>query len=289
MIQNKNSIMLSTLGGQPQVITFALDALLEQGENISEVIILYLSDEGGRITQAMEKVAAEFVDDCYAGRPCRLRPISLRSENVRLPDIRDEEQANAAWEMLRDLVIQLKREYYHLHVCVSGGRRMMALLLLSVAMLQFDYRDKLWHMYTPREFQVQARDGAIMHTGPEVGFRLIQIPLIPLGMLVPNLRALTQSPPTTTPEGQPVWQDERDRERCEHVISQPELTPHKLEILKLFAAGMTPQEVAEKMCISRNTVESHKRIIFDLCRNAWEQENIRYYHLREWFGPYFDL
>jgi CRISPR-associated protein Csx14 len=123
MMKNRKSIMLATLGGQPQVITFALDALLEQGESISEVIILYLSDDGGRITRALEKVAAEFVDECYAGHPCRLRPISLRSENVRLPDIRDEEQANAAWEMLRDLVIQLKKEYYQLHgaLAVAGG------------------------------------------------------------------------------------------------------------------------------------------------------------------------
>lgn len=37
------STMIATLGGQPQVITFALDALLNRGEQIVEVVVLHLA------------------------------------------------------------------------------------------------------------------------------------------------------------------------------------------------------------------------------------------------------
>ncbi len=289
MDQKQGSIMLATLGGQPQLITFALDALLAQSETIDEVIVLYLSAEGSRVNQALTKLSAEFVDDSYAGRPCRLRPMPIRDGVTRLPDIQDEAHANATWEMLRDLIITLKQEQRYLHVCVSGGRRMMALLMVSVALLQFSYRDKLWHIYTPEAFLKQARDGAIMHVQPEDGVRLIQVPLIPLGTHFPALRELVQaSPPTIASSHQPTWFDETDRARCQLVVSN--LTPRELEALQVFAAGLLPQDVAKEMGISLNTVNTYKKKIFELCRNAWpEQKVIRYHHLREWFGPYFEL
>ena len=95
----------------------------------------------------------------------------IRDEEVRLPDIQDEGHANATWEMLRDLIINLKQERRHLHVCVSGGRRIMALLMMSVALLQFSYRDKLWHIYTPEDVLEKARGGAMMHVQPADALR----------------------------------------------------------------------------------------------------------------------
>ena len=50
------------------------------------------------------------------------------------------------------------------------------------------------------------------------------------------------------------------------------------------------RQVADQMGISLNTVNSHKKVILELCRNVWTKEStVRYHHLREWFGPYFDL
>jgi CRISPR-associated protein Csx14 len=188
--------------------------------------------------------------------------------------------------MLRDLIKSLKDERYALHVCVSGGRRMMALVMVSVALLHFSYHDKLWHIYTPEAFLIQAREGAIMHAKPEDGVRLIQVPLVPLGSHFPALRELIQASPGSPSRSQANWLDEVERERCQAVVAQ--LTPRELETLQAFAAGHSPQNVADQMKISLNTVNTYKKKIFELCRSAWpEQENLRYYHLREWFGPYF--
>lgn len=279
--------MIATLGGQPQLITFALDALLAQGETIREVIVLYLSAEGSRVNTALARLSAEFVNDTYGGRPCRLRPRPIRDGLERLPDIQNEDDANATWETLRDLIVTLKSERHQLHVCVSGGRRMMALVMVSVALLHFSYRDKLWHIYTPEPFLTQARDGGVMHAGPEDGVRLIQVPLVPLSQHFPALRELGQVTSTNTSKNQVKWLDEAETERCRAVISQ--LTPRELETLQAFAAGHSPQAVADQMGISLNTVNTYKKKIFELCRNSWPvEEPIRYYHLREWFGSFFN-
>jgi CRISPR-associated protein Csx14 len=82
-------ILVVTMGGQAQVVTFALDWLLLQGESIREVIVLHLSPEDDRTRRALAQVAAEFDGGRYA-RPgnsraagaawqaCRLRLVPMR-------------------------------------------------------------------------------------------------------------------------------------------------------------------------------------------------------------------
>ena len=47
------------------------------------------------------------------------------------------------------------------------------------------------------------------------------------------------------------------------IKSDHELTKRELEIIELFAEGFSYKEVAEKLSISSNTVESHKKNIFE--------------------------
>jgi CRISPR-associated protein Csx14 len=279
MEQVSGSVMVATLGGQPQVITFALDELIARGFYIREVIVLYLSAEGSRVNRALERLLAEFEGDQYQGRPCRLRPIPIRSGLTRLPDIRSDQDAIITSEVLRDLMVDLKRQYQQLHVCLSGGRRMMALLLVPLAMTTLGYGDRLWHMYTPDEFQTQARDGQIMHARPEDGVRLIQVPFVPLGALA---GLTTLDPPGPRP-------DETEWPRCRAVWHN--LSPRQRDVLRLLAAGHTPQQVAEKLAISIKTFNSHHSKILAECRLAWalpEEQRLDYHFIKASFGPFLD-
>jgi CRISPR-associated protein Csx14 len=287
MDQTQGCMMIATLGGQPQLITFALDELLTRGENIREVIVPYLSAEGSRVNRALDRLSAEFVNDYYlhAGHPCRLRPLPIRDELTRLPDIQTEADANATWEMLRDLIITLKNERHQLHVCVSGGRRVMALVLVSAALLHFNYQDKMWHIYTPDAFLEQAQEGAIMHARPEDGVRLIQVPLVPLGTQFPILRQLAQAEHTTWL--QPVTLKKIEPEQCQAVWA--ELSSRQREVLRLLARGHTPQEVADVLSISIKTLDTHKTAILAECRIAWDLPDdhwLDYHFLRDNFGPF---
>ncbi|PMP73131.1 MAG: histidine kinase, partial [Roseiflexus castenholzii] len=122
--------LVATLGGQPQIVTFALDALIAQGEIITDVYLIHLSLNNLRTRHALQRLQQEFLDDHYAGRRCRLRHVPLRANGSELTDIRAAADAEAAWQCIRDLIADLKREGRRLHLCLSGGRRMMALLAM---------------------------------------------------------------------------------------------------------------------------------------------------------------
>jgi CRISPR-associated protein Csx14 len=267
------TVMIATLGGQPQLITFALDELLQQGEAIPEVIILYLSKDGSRVNQALALLAAEFTGDYYTHRnhPCRFRPMPLRDDLHRLEDIQTKYQASAVAESLRDLILTRKQEQQQLHVCVSGGRRMLSLLLTSIAQAHFSHYDKLWHIYTPDETQQRVRNGAVMHAQLSDGVRLLEVPLIPLGTLYPIFQQATK---ISVEPGQ------------QQVVAK--LKERPLTVLKLIAMGATKEEVATKLHVSKHTVDSHVKTIYHACREVWPEREISHYsRLREWFGTFF--
>jgi len=288
-MQALESTMVATLGGQPQVVTFALDALLARGERIREVVVLHLGPENPRFGRALTRLGEEFAGDRYRGRRIRFRPIPVRGPRGRLADIRDEAEAEVALRAVHELIATLKAQGRRLHVCIAGGRRLLALLAMSAAMLHFSHYDCMWHLYTPEEFLARAEEGAIMHAGPEHGVRLIQVPIVPWGVYFPQLRQLAQVVADPSAVAPLQGLDQVEWQRCQAVIEH--LTPRQCEVLRAFAAGATPQEVAEALCITLSTVDSHKKVILAHCRNAWEMEEtarLTYHFLREQFGPFFE-
>ncbi len=287
---NPAKTLLATMAGGPQIVTFALDALLAAGECITEVIVLHLTPDDDPLTgQAVRKLAAEFAGGKYGGQPCRLVLHPLVTHGQKLPDIRDDLAASAAWDAIYALLARLKSEGRALHVCIAGGRRMLALLAMSAAMLHFDHEDRLWHMYTPAEFLERARNGALMHATPEDGVRLLRVPLAPWGVYFPGLRTLTQGTPTEKVANQTRQLEQAERQRCAAVAQR--LSPRRLETLRAFAAGQEPQEAAETLCVTLKTIHAHKTEILAACREAWElpeDARLTYHFLRDKFKVYFE-
>jgi len=267
---------LITMGGQAQVVTFALDALFAQGESISCAIVFHLTPEDPRVRRALSQISAEFTGERYRGRPLTLRHLPIQADGRALPDIRTAHEAECAWALGRDVLATLKRDGHRLHVCVAGGPRLLALTLTTAAMLHCDERDRLWHLYTPREFLAQARDGATLHAPPEAGVRLIPVPLTPLGAYFPALRSLTR-PAVITPPA--------DAERCAAVWAR--LTDREKATLRALAGGSSPQEAADALGVTLKTLDTFKTKILAECRNAWELPegaHLTYHFLRDKFG-----
>jgi len=275
--------LIATLGGQPQIITFALDELLRQGEPVTQVYLVHLALHNARLQTAAQKVLAEFPNHHYQGRPCRIERVEIRAGHAPLPEIRNEREAELAGQAIRHLLAQLKRDDHKLHLCIAGGRRILALLVTSAAMLLCDHQDRLWHLYTPDELQRRAQEGALMHAQPGDGVHLIQTPLVPWGTYFPALRAMTM-PPAQAVDQQVHALSASNELQCRQVYDQ--LSDRQHDLLIAFARGGAPQDVAEILHISLSTVNSHKTAILAECRIAWgldEEARIDYRFLRERF------
>ncbi|HQE92108.1 MAG TPA: CRISPR-associated ring nuclease [Anaerolineae bacterium] len=269
---------LITMGGQAQVVTFALDALLTQGERPGAVIVLHLAAEDPRVRRALAQLSAEFVGERYHGYPMTLRHIPIQADGRALPEIQTAHEAECAWALGRDVLATLKCDGQRLHVCIAGGPRLLALTLTTAAMLHCDERDRLWHLYTPRAFIEQARDGAILHAPPDAGVTLLPVPLIPWGAYLPGLRALTSPTPSAPlPESA----------RCAAVWAQ--LTEREKAALRALAEGLRPQEAADALSVTLKTLDTYKTKILAECRIAWEMPEgtpLTYHFLREKFGAW---
>lgn len=279
--------LLAPIGGQPQVVTFALDCLLHMGEAVDEVYVLHLAPQEQRTGNALRCLYQEFAEDRYAGRPCRLRRVPLLTQNRPLPDIQDAADAEVAWRTARELIADLKQQGHRLHLCVAGGRRVMGLMVAAAATLLCDHQDRLWHLYTPTELRMRANGGALMHVAPESGVALIPVPMVPWGAYFPGLRAMVQAPQEAVAT-QMNWLRSADDERCKAVVER--LTPRQQETLRAFAGGLRPQEVAETLQVTLSTVNAHKTAILAECRIIWgvaEAERVDFHFLGQHFAHFF--
>lgn len=277
--------LIATLGGQAQIVTFALDILLAQGEAIHDVHLLHPATTQPRIHRALTQLRQEFTMDGepgrYRGQPCRLHRVALGD----LDDMRNDTQAALAWEQIRALIADQKAAGHKLHLLVAGGRRLMGLLVASAAALLCDHSDTLWHIYTPEAVQARVRDGAEMHVTPDDGVVLIRVPLVPWGSYFPGLRAMALASPTTVAQ-QMSWQQSDDGP-CEQVYAR--LSERQRDALHAFAGGGTPQDVAEALQITLSTVNTYRTVILAECRIAWQlppDERLTYHFLPQRFGPF---
>jgi CRISPR-associated protein Csx14 len=287
MMPDHRHVLVATLGGQPQVVTFTLDLLLQKGYPISEVIVVHPRvTSHPRLHRALLCLNAEFSGNFYqaAQRTIHFHSQVLEMDNVPLDDIIDDDHADGTLNTIHRLIGDLKRQGFRIHLSLSGGRRLMSLLAVSVAALNFDRHDRVWHIYTPEPFQEQAREGAIMHAPPGAGVRLIQGPFIALGAYIYN------TPPSfhAAQEEQRAQMEAHDHACCDEVARQ--VTPAQRKVLQAFARSLRPQQVAEELYLALVTVNTHKTAILSLCHNAWNiphEERLDYHFLHTRFAGYF--
>ena len=283
--------LVATLGGQPQVVTFTLDLLLRRGFPIREVIVIHPYASEPYLQHSLNCLNAEFISDHYrpTGQIMHLRSHVLQLDEEVLNDIVDDISANGALETIHQLIRQLRQQPRCIHLSVSGGRRLMALMAISAAQLNFKHNiDHIWHIYTPEEIKQQVKDGTLMHIPASTGVTLIEMPFVPWKTYFSALPQPGDASAKGVLSTELTEVEAQERKRCKQV--EDALTPTKRNILRAFASGLTPQEVAEKFCITPSTVSSHTTKIFDECRIAWnlvDRYPLNYHFLRERFEKCF--
>lgn len=163
--------LISTLGSEPQVVTLALDQLLARHYPIDQVVVVYTADEV--VLQAMARVASEFDGTVYPR--VMLRTVPIADERGAVRDFREDADLRALQRTLYREVREAKRQRRTVHLCVSGGRKVMGIAAMLVAQLLFDANDRVWHLisegWTPGS---EKR----MHALPHSRIWLVSIPVL---------------------------------------------------------------------------------------------------------------
>ncbi len=282
--------LLATLGGQPQVVTFTLDLLLQRGFSISEVIVVHPEASYPRLQHSLDCLNAEFVGDRYqvSGQTIHLRSHILHLDDEPLEDIVDEVSADGALNTIHQLIRSLKRQHRCIHLSITGGRRLMSSIATEAALLNFTHSDHIWHIYTPDPIQAQANAGTLMHVSSHDGVHLIERHFVPWGTYFSDLpQSISTAQEAIRFQKSKV--DAQEQARCDRVVKQA--TDRQLDVLRAFAKELSPQEVANHLCLSVKTVDTHKTVLLGLCRNAWNKgpnESLDYHFLQKAFASYFD-
>ncbi|NJO81845.1 MAG: histidine kinase [Blastochloris sp.] len=288
MNTTSSHVCIATLGGQPQVVTLALDALISQGVPISEVIVVHLSTQNPRYQTALETLNREFTNDYYGGQPCRYRRVPIQLGTEPIIDLDSESTTDAVSNTLQNIIQQLKHQGRTVHLCIAGGRRLLGILALSTALLYFDHADRIWHLFSSDEVRKQTHEGALLHLPGHAGVRLVCIRIPPWGHLFPSLRPTTDLNVHALLDLQTSYMDSEERSRCQKVYNT--LTQRQRDVLQAFAQGLDLQEVSDQLSITVATVHTHKSHIFQECCNAWSlppDTRLNYRWLRDKFQNYF--
>jgi CRISPR-associated protein Csx14 len=283
---NRKTTLAVTLGGQPQVVTFMLDALLARRECIDQVVVTYLSGSP-RCTTAFQRLTEEFSGDHYQGKPCRLRaaPLRLRGEN--LVDVSEPTAVEAVRQHFFDLLAGLKAQGQRVHLGLSGGRRIMALMALEAAMQHLTPADRLWHIHTKPELAAADRDGRLMHAGEKHTITLLPVSFVPWASYFPALRSLLQTSGEAVRASILNWLEPEEWDRCAQVWQS--ITLRQQDVLRALAGGLSRPQAADELYIAVTTIDTHQRAILDECSKHWNNdEKIKFdaNFLRERFGPF---
>jgi CRISPR-associated Csx14 family protein len=258
----RRTVLVSTLGTQPQVVTLAVDLLAEdEGIEVDEVHVVHTAAEG-RVGDAVERLQAAFTGNrFYRGRRC-LCCLQLISTPDGRPvrDIRTEEDASSAFRTIYRVVLEQKRDGKRIHLSVAGGRNSMVVYGAATAQILFDADDRLWHIVSTAEFE---RTG-LMHRRSQFEAALAPIPVLRWSTISPVLTALVreQDPFCAVEAQEELAQRQSDRQRAEFLTN--ELTPTEWRVVGDFVTrGGTDREIADRLDVSYRTIGTHLGRVYE--------------------------
>jgi len=270
MSGQRPAALVATLGTRPQVVTIALDLLLQAGECIDEVVVIHTSSP--RPTKGIpDRPAQDLMVAClhaleqefprrsaytHAERPCTYRPLRLAVHGQPIDDVHSAEDARAVMAVIFHEVQALKKRGMVVHLSIAGGRKSMSVYGMATAQLLFDSADRLWHLLSDPRFEAS---GA-MHPGKIDDAHLVRIPVLPISTVFPGMVSLLTSPdPLTILDNKLSLMDleaRRQREAFLHGLTVSERRLVDALMAPLAQHGRPPddRQLARRLVIAPHTV-----------------------------------
>ncbi len=240
------TVLVGTLGAEPQVITLATALLLDQGA-LARVVAVHTDARFPPIADALPALRAAFAE-APAAPPLECVAVDV-ADTLTPADL--DRFADTLFAVLRTHLAANRR----IHLLLAGGRKSMALTGLSVAQLLLGPGDHVWYLHS---------DEALRHSGrfwPAAGdaVRLVELPLAPPVAVPPRFTpAVAAASPAAARQALGAAEQARLRHFVEH-----ELTAAERAVAALFAQEvMTVDEAARRLGKRRKTVTNQLTTIY---------------------------
>jgi CRISPR-associated protein (TIGR02584 family) len=169
-------IFIATLGQRPEAITVAFDLLHEQ-YRYEGLAVLHTEPNSSGIAQAYVDLRAVLKRD-YPTLQTRFHEVTY-PDGSPLIDIEDQRSAEAYHRAVLYVLYQYRREGYHLHLMIAGGRKAMSIYAMLAASVIFEPpHDRVWTVLSPES--MMAKPGQFhIPAGLRDQVQLVELPLRP--------------------------------------------------------------------------------------------------------------
>lgn len=177
---------VATLGLQPQVITRALDKLMEIEPDIVQGTIIHTRAYRSHPDWPTFETFQRYVEKQYDAIDWEWCPIQETGKEP-VDDVNSLETAELTFRLTFKIIRELKQQGYRLHTLIAGGRKSIIVYSMISAQLLFDVYDKLWHIFSKDE---NVRELSLRPHPPEDTVQLVEIPVFHLSGFMPMVREL---------------------------------------------------------------------------------------------------
>lgn len=265
------SLLMATLGAEPQVVTATLELLKRQGDRIDRAMVFHTASTEPPIRQAVERLA-EISRRPPPGASWDLQlALICDQQGQAVLDVQTPEQTEAAFRFLYRQIQAAKLDGWRIHLLIASGRKTLALFGISAAQLLFDEDDRLWHLYSAGDFLASRR----LYPGPGDEAHLIPIPVTLWSQVSPALTDLRRiDDPFQAVERVKRLRLAEKLERARSFLLGALTAAEREAVRRLVCDGLSDQEIGGQLAISPRTVEQHLRSAYRKAAAHWELEDV---------------
>ncbi|WP_166485173.1 CRISPR-associated ring nuclease [Candidatus Desulforudis audaxviator] len=278
----RHATLICTLGVEPQVVTITLDCLLAEGAPVDEVVAVHTEDAGVR--EALAVLEEEFSGVIYPSVTLRAVPVTVPGGPV--ADFRGEDELRGLLRALYTEVRRAREQGRVVHLCVSGGRKVMGIMAVVVAQLLFGPEDRAWHLVTEGW-----RPGAErrLHLPPGEKVWLVPVPVLRWSEAATLMRTVAEldDPAAVVEWYEKLSREARERRKGEFIRRW--LTPAEREVVRLACKGLDNAAIARALFKGEQTVANQLGAAYEKLREWLEypEGNVDRSRLIAEFAPYF--